>query len=235
MQRALLVAIVCFCCVSSFGQLKPALRWADGAPGCAVRAEEDGHTYYSISSPDFDITLAVDRQELEKVRRRAIPMIGGLLSIRYKGSDKLLVFQNMTTLEFVKHFHLLQHSLDPDTMLKQLQQNMDDLSDEVEHRELRKHPDQKPQKEAELQQRLKDYTEMMDFISTHALRGSTLDASNPSASGWVFFSTKNRWIGPWRRPEQLILRIPVENVVVEFPFELPPKYGTVDLRKRTGE
>lgn len=162
-------------------------------------------------------------------------MIGGLLSIRYKGSDKLLVFQNMTTLEFVKHFHLLQHSLDPDTMLKQLQQNMDDLSDEVERRELRKHPDQKQQKEAELQQRLKDYTEMMDFISTHALRGSTLDASNPSASGWVFFSTTNRWIGPWRRPEQFILRIPVENVVVEFPFELPPRYGTVDLRKRTSE
>ena len=211
------------------------MRWADGTPGCSVRAEEDGHTYYSISSPDFDISLAVDRQELEKIRRRAIPMIGGLLSIHYKGSDKLLVLQNMTTLEFVKHFHLLQHSLDPDTMLKQLQQNMDDLSDEVEHRELHKHPNEKQQKEAELQQRLKDYTEMMDFISTHALRGSTLDASNPSAAGWVFFSTTNRWIGPWRRPEQFILRIPVENVVVEFPFELPPKYGTVDLRKRTGE
>jgi hypothetical protein len=76
---------------------------------------------------------------------------------------------------------------------------------------------------------------MMDFISTRALREGALDPSNASATGWIFFSTKNRWIGPWRRPEQFVFRIPVENAVVEFPFELPPKGGAVQLRRRPGE
>jgi hypothetical protein len=213
----------------------PTLRWVEGAPNCSVRAGDEGRIYYTLSGEHFEITLAVDRQELQKVPRRTVPMIGAFLSLHYTGNDKLLVLQNHATLEFVKHFHVIQRSLDPDTMIKQLQQNMDDLSDEVEHRELRKHPEQKEKKEAELQQRLKDYTEMMDFISTQALRGSTLDASNSTAEGWVFFSTKNRWIGPWRRPEQFIFRMPIENVVVEFPFELPSKYGSVDLRRRSAD
>ena len=213
----------------------PVLRWAEDEPGCSVRVSEDGHVFYRLDSPNFEVTLTVDRQELEKVAHRAMPMLGGLLSIRYKGSDKLLVLQNSATLEFVKHYHVVQRSLDPDTMLKQLQQNIDDLTDEVERHQLRHHPDQKEQKESELQQRLKDYTEMMDFISTHALRGSTLDASNSSASGWVFFNTKNRWIGPWRKPEQFVFRIPMEDMILEFPFELPSRYGKVDLRRRPGE
>ena len=226
---------LCAGSIASYGQLQSSLRWTRGAPDCSLRASEDGHTYYTISAADFDITLGVDRQELEKVHRRVIPMIGGLVVLNYKGPDQLLVLQNRTTLEFVKHFHVVQHSLDPDSILKQLQQDMDELSDEITRHEMRKHPEQKPEKESELQQRLKDYTEMMDFISTHALRGSTLDASNRSASGWVFFSTKNRWIGSWRKPEEFVLRIPVENVMVEFPFELPPQLGSVELRRRPGQ
>jgi len=35
-----------------------------------------------------------------------------------------------------------------------------------------------------------------------------------------------------RRPAQFILRLPVENVIVEFPFELPPKQGKIELRRR---
>jgi hypothetical protein len=89
--------------------------------------------------------------------------------------------------------------------------------------------------EAELQQWLKDYTEMMDFISTNALHGGTLDTTNSSASGWLFFDTKNRWIGRWRPPEQFVLRIPVNNAIVEFPFELPPKGGKVQLRTRPAQ
>jgi hypothetical protein len=140
--------------------------------------------------------------------------------------------QNTATLEFVKHYHVVQPSLDPDTMVKEIQLSMDDLSDEVERHQIRKHPEQKHAKEAELQQRLKDYTDMMDFISTRALRATTLDPSNPSAWGWVFFSIKSRWIGPWRKPEQFILRMPIENTIIEFPFELPPKYSKPDLHHR---
>jgi len=210
----------------------PTLRWTEGAPNCTVRAGDDGHTYYEISASDFDITLSVDRQELEKSPHRAMPMIGVLLTIHDKGSGQLEVQQNRFTLEFVKHFQVVQSSFDPDGMLQHLQANITDLTDEVERHQVAKHPDQKERKEAELQARLKDYTEMMDFVSTHALRPGMLDPSNSSVSGWVFFSTRNKWIGPWRRPEQFILRLPVENVIVEFPFELPPKQGKIELRRR---
>jgi len=210
----------------------PTLRWTEGAPNCTVRAGDDGHTYYEISASDFDITLSVDRQELEKSPHRAMPMLGVLLTIHHKGSGQLEVQQNRFTLEFVKHFQVVQSSFDPDGMLQHLQANITDLTDEVERHQVAKHPDQKERKEAELQARLKDYTEMMDFVSTHALRPGMLDPSNSSVSGWVFFSTRNKWIGPWRRPEQFILRLPVENVIVEFPFELPPKQGKIELRRR---
>jgi len=210
----------------------PALRWTEGTPGCTLRIAEDGHTYYSVSTVDFQLTLAVDNQELEKIRHRSIPMIGVLLSFNYKGTTPLDILPSQSTLEFSKHFQVVQRALDPDTILKQLQQNIDDLTDEVTRHQIKKHPEQKASKEAELQQRLKDYTEMMDFISTHALQEGTLNSANSSASGWVFFNTKNRWIGPWRRPEQFVLRIPVSNALVEFPFELPPKQGKVQLRTR---
>jgi len=76
---------------------------------------------------------------------------------------------------------------------------------------------------------------MMDFISTRSLRPTTLDASSSSVSGWVFFGTKSKWIGPWRKPEQFILRMPVENLIVEFPFTLPPEPGKIQLRRPPGE
>ena len=236
MQIACRTLLILFLSATAFAgtpQSLPALRWTEGAPGCTLRRAEDGHTYYSLSTADFQLTLAIDNQELEKIRHRTIPMIGVLLSFSYKGTDPVGISPDQSTLEFSKHFQVVQHALDPDTMLKQLQQNIDDLTDEVTRHQIKKHPEQKTAKEAELQQRLKDYTEMMDFISTHALHDSTLDPANSAASGWVFFNTKNRWIGPWRQPEQFVLRIPLNNALVEFPFELPPKGGKVQLRTRT--
>jgi hypothetical protein len=158
------------------------------------------------------------------------------LTFHFTGAGQLEVQQNRFTLEFVKHFQVMQSSLDPDEMLKGLQDNIDDLTDEIERHQVKKHPDQKEAKESELQARLKDYTELMDFVSTRALKpGTLLDAANPSVSGWVFFSIKNKWIGPWRKPEQFVLRIPMKNLIVEFPFELPPKLGNIELRHRPGE
>jgi hypothetical protein len=213
----------------------PGLRWAEGAPGCTLERKSDGRTYYEISTGDLDITLGVDNQELEKVRHRTVPMIGVLIALNYTGTEPRAVVPGLSTLEFVKHFQVVQRALDPDAMLKQLQQNMDDLTDEITRHEMRKHPESKNAREAELQQRLKDYTEMMDFVSTHSLRGGALDPSNRTATGWVFFSTKNRWIGPWRRPEQFVFRIPLNGTVFEFPLEVPPRGGKVELRHRPGE
>ncbi len=211
------------------------LHWSDGTPSCTLRHADDGRTYYGVTSTDFEITLGVVTQELEKVRHRTIPMIGVLVSFKYKGTEPLALAPNRSTLEFVKHYQIVQRALDPSTMLQQLQQKMDDLTDEIERHQVRKHPELKDAKESELQQRLKDYTEMMDFISTQAMRDGTLDPSNASTTGWIFFSTKNRWIGPWRRPEQFVFRIPIENTIVEFPFELPPKDEKIQLRRRPGE
>ena len=209
------------------------LRWTAGTANCTFREGEDGRSYYGLSSGDFDVTLAVDRQELEKIRHRtAAAMLGVFLTFHYKGSQQFEVQQNRFSLEFTKHFQIVQHSIDPDSLLKTLEGNVDDLTDEVERHQVKKHPEQKEQKETELQARLKDYTEMMDFISTRTLRSLTLDGSNSSASGWVFFGTRNKWIGPWRRPEQFVLRLPVENLIVEFPFALPPETGKLILRRR---
>ena len=207
-------------------------RWSEGGPGCSLSRSKDGRTYYGISTPQFEITLGVDNQELEKIKRRTVPMVGVLLSLSSKSTEPLPVMPSQSTLEFVKHFQVAQRALNPDAMLTQLQKNMDDLTDEITRHQVKKHPEQKDAKEAELQQRLKDYTDMMDFVSTHALRDHAVDASNTSTSGWVFFSTKNRWIGPWRRPEQFVLRIPAGNAMIEFPFELPPRGGKAELRSR---
>lgn len=210
-------------------------RWTPNAPNCTLRQGDDGRTYYGISSADFEIILAVDRQELEKIPHRATPMLSVLLTIHYKGAGQLQIQQGRFALEFMKHFQIVKTSMGPDDMLQRLQQNVDDLTDEVERHQVRKHPERKEQQETELQARLKDYTEMMDFISTQALRPVVLNPANSSASGWVFFGIKDRWIGPWRKPEQFVLRLPVENLIVEFPFSLPPQTGGVELRHRPTE
>lgn len=216
-------------------QPEASLRWSDGAPGCTIRRSEDGRTYYKLATTEFDLTLAVDNQELEKIRHRTVPMIGILISFTYKGNAPLVLQPSQSTLEFTKHFQVVQRALDTNSTLQVLQQDMDELTDEVTHHEVRKHPELKDAKEAELQQRLKDYTEMMDFLSTSTVRDSGFDASKAQASGWVFFSTHSRWIGPWRRPEQFVFRIPVGKALVEMPFELPPKGGKIELRPRALE
>jgi hypothetical protein len=216
-------------------QMLPTLRWTENTANCTFRYSDDGRIYYGLSSGDFEITLAVDRQELEKIPHRARPMIGVFLNFKYKGSGKFEVLQNKMYLEFIKHRQVVKGSLDPDDMVQHLQENVDDLTDEVERYDIKKHPELKGQKESELQQRLKDYTEMIDFISTRALKPVTLDSSNSSAGGWVFFSIQDKWIGPWRKPEEFVLSFPVENLMVEFPFTLPPKGAKVEFRKRPGE
>ena len=213
----------------------PVVRWSQDAPNCTLRQGDDGRTYYGFSTPDIEIILAVDRQELEKIPHRATPMLGVLLTFRYKSGGWSVVQPNRFALEFVKHFQVVKTSLDPDDMLHHLQENVDDLTDEVERHQVRAHPEQKALKEAELQSRLKDYTEMMDFISTQALHPGVLNRSNATVSGWVFFPIKDRWIGPWRKPEQFILRLPVANLMVEFPFSLPPQNRGIELRRRPAE
>jgi hypothetical protein len=234
-SNTILVLALSAAALAGTPQPAASLRWADGAPGCTVRRSEDGRTYYNLATTEFDLTLAVDNQELEKIRHRTVPMLGVLVSFTYKGNAAIALQPSQSTLEFSKHFQVVQRALNPDNTLQLLQRDMDELTDEITHHQLRKHPELKDAKESELQQRLKDYTEMMDFLSTSTLRDSGLNASKAGASGWVFFSTQNRWIGPWRRPEQFVFRIPIGKALVEMPFELPPKGGKIELRPRAGK
>jgi hypothetical protein len=48
----------------------------------------------------------------------------------------------------------------------------------------------------------------------------------------VLFSTDSKWISGWKKQEELILRVPLEGKIFEFPFKLPPKPGEVMLRRR---
>ena len=210
-------------------------RWAEDNPNCSVRQEDDGRTHYRLSLPTFEVNLAVDPKELEKIPHRASPMLTVSLSFTYKGKDQFEIHERRFALEFSKHHEVVKTSLDPNGIVQQLQQDVDALTDQVERHDIQKHPEQKEQKEAELQARLKDYTEMMDFVSTQSLRYAVLSPAKPAISGWVFFSVKDRWIGPWHKPEQFVLRLPVGNSMVEFPFLLPPKGGGVELRRRSSE
>jgi hypothetical protein len=210
----------------------PVTRWEQASPGCTLRRTDDGRTYYGITSGDFEAVVAVDSRELEKIPRRPEPVVSLLLSFRYNGRGVLKIQEDRFTLEFVKHQHVIKSSFVPSDLVRQIQQNADDLTDVVERREVRMHPEQKSQKEAELQERLKEYTELVDFVSTHALASTSLSPSRSNVSGWVFFTTEDRWIGGWRKPEQFILRIPMEGVVLEFPFSLPPEGSKVQLRRR---
>jgi hypothetical protein len=210
----------------------PVVRWTENTPNCTIRQGDDGRTHYTLSSPAFEITLVVDPKELEKIPHRANPMLTVFLSLSYKGNGQFEIHHRRFALEFSDHRQVVKTSLEPNDIVQQLQQDVDGLTDQVERHEVRKHPEQKEQKEAELQARVKDYTEMMDFVSTQALRYAILSPAKPTISGWVFFSVKDRWIGPWRKPEQFVLRLPVGSVIAEFPFSLPPKGGAVELRRR---
>jgi len=210
----------------------PVQRWAQASPGCTLRQDLDGRTYYGMTSGDFEAVVGVDSRELEMIRRRAEPVVSLLVSFRYHGGGVLTIQENRFTLEFVKHSHVRKPSMGPGDLIHRLEQGADDLTYVVERHEVRKHPEQKSEKEADLERRLKEYTEMVDFVSTHALATTSLSPSRSSVSGWVFFTTEDRWIGAWHKPEQFILRIPVEGVMLEFPFLLPPQGGKIQLRER---
>src|SRR5580704_19168661 len=126
-----------------------ALGWEEGRPGCTFSRDDDGKYRYGYWTDDFGIILAVDSQELEKVRRRAQPLFTLLLTIRYRGKDSLDVATGKIELEFVKHYHDVHSPLDPDNLASKQQHDTDALAEEIE-RELRKHPGKTVEKEAQL-------------------------------------------------------------------------------------
>jgi hypothetical protein len=209
----------------------PAVRWAEGNPGCTFSHGDDGKYRYGMWYGDVGMVMAVDAQELQKVHRRHEPFFALMLDVRYRGQGSLDFTVDNISLEFEKHFRVKQIALDPDEFTDQVQNEADTLNDETA-REVEKHPEQKEQKEAFVRAYLRDSAELEEFVGKNSLRMTKLSPGSAEATGWVLFSTKSKWIGGWKKREEFILRVPVEGKVFEFPFQLPPKPGETILRKR---
>jgi hypothetical protein len=210
-----------------------ALRWEEGRPGCTFSRDDDGKYRYGYWTDDFGIILAVDSQELEKVRRRAQPILALQLTLRYRGKDSLEVAPGKIALEFVKHYHDVHSALDPDNLAGKEQSDADALAEETQ-REISKHPEKKADKEAKLKARQKDAADMIEFLNTRTLRAGMLDADHPVAAGWVLFSVESKWISELQKQEEFLLQVPLGKQIVEFPFSLPPSEGDLILRRRPG-
>ena len=228
------VVLICLAPLAASRKTKneiPAVRWAEGNPGCTFSHGDDGKYRYGMWYGDVGMVMAVDAQELQKVHRRHEPFFALMLDVRYRGQGSLDFTVDNISLEFEKHFRVKQIALDPDEFTDQVQNEADTLNDETA-REVEKHPEQKEQKEAFVRAYLRDSAELEEFVGKNSLRMTKLSPGSAEATGWVLFSTKSKWIGGWKKREEFILRVPVEGKVFEFPFQLPPKPGETILRKR---
>ena len=175
--------------------------------------------------------LTVDAREVQIIRHRIEPIFGVFLTVRYRGTGGLDVKADEITLQFMKHFKIIQTSLDPEDYTEKIQADADALDDEA-RRTIEKHPDQKQAREARLQDYQKSVSELIEFMTKNSLSTAHLDAGKQEVSGWVFFNTANKWIGGWKTQEEFVLRLPMDGKIFEFPFKLPPKAGELLLRKR---
>lgn len=209
----------------------PTLRWSESEPGCTFSRDDDGKYRYGMWSGDIGIILAVDAREVQIIRHRIEPIFGVLLTLRYRGGKELDANPNDITLQFVKHFNVVQTSLDPDTYVQKIQADADSIDDET-RRAIAKHPQEKQQREARLQDYQKSVAELIEFLNKNSLRPAHVDKAHPEVTGWVFFNTESKWLGKWKEQEEFILRLPWDGKIYEFPFKLPPKEGELLLRKR---
>lgn len=212
---------------------KSVVRWTEGAHGSAFFRTADGKYVYDLKDGDLEISIAIDSQELEKVRHRPLPVFSVRLDAHYTGQKSLEFGPDHITLEFANHYQVVNSALDPEELGARIQKDIDNLSDETAHK-VREHPDKKQEQESLLQAHLKDMTDLLGFISLYGLRGETLNPGNSMTGGWIFFSTKSKWIGKWKAREGFVLRVPVDDKIFEFPFALPPNKGDLILRRRPG-
>jgi len=207
------------------------VRWDEDQPGCTFARGDDGKYRWGLWSGDLGITLAADAREVQAIRHRNWPIFGVFLTIRYRGTGSLDTTPEGITLQFMKHFKVVQPALDPDGYTQKIQSDADAADDET-RREVKKHPEKKQAPEARLQEYQKSANEMIEFLSHNSLRPAHLDRATPEVNGWVFFDTKSKWLGNWKPQEEFVLRLPLAGKVFEFPFKLPPKKGELLLPKR---
>ena len=217
-----------------FSKNKPQImvvRWNEQRPGCTFSRSDDGKLHYGMWSDDVGVLLAVDSQELEKANRRHERFFSVLLQVRYRGKAALEVDPGKISLEFVKHFQVIQMALDPDAFAQKVQDDADRVDHEAA-REMQKHPERKQAKEAYVRAFQKDSAELLEFVSKNSLRPERLDPGNTEVTGWVLFASSSQWMSGWKKQEEFILRVPLAGKIFEFPLRLPPEAGEMMLRKR---
>jgi hypothetical protein len=209
----------------------PTLRWTEGLPGCTFSADDDGRYRYGLWTSDFGIVLAVDSQELQTSNRRTEPILTLNLTVRYRGNNSLSLDPGTITLEFVSHSRDLHSALDPVALAARFKEDSRRFTEATE-RNIEKHPRKNAELESALQEHQKNMADMLTFLDARSLRTLKLDPAHPEASGWVYFSASSKWIGDWKKQEEFILRIPLADQIIEFPFALPPSEGDLLLRRR---
>ena len=208
-----------------------ALRWAPGAEGCSLEQNGAGNLdRYTIAQDGMTVTLAVDPRELTLSQRRAGRVMSLSLLVRNKGTAPLTVEQSKASLEFVKHSQWQFSSWDPDNLANHIQNQTDDLMHQTD-KDLEKRPARVEKNEERLREHQKLVSETVDFLSTQGLRDTVLDAAKSEVTGWLFFPSRGKWVGEWKKREEFVFRIPVGGRVVEFPFLLPPE-GRPTLKER---
>lgn len=209
----------------------PTVRWSEQQPGCTFVRGDDGKYRYGLWSGDVGVILAVDAREVQIIRHRIEPIFGVLLTIRYRGAASLEEGAEGITLQFMKHFKVVEPALDAESYIQKIQADADAFDDET-RRTVAKHPEKKEASEARLQEYQKSVNELIEFLSRSSLRAAHLDRATPEATGWVFFDTKSKWLGGWKAQEEFVLRLPLDGKIFEFPFKLPPEPGELLLQKR---
>src|SRR5258708_1262320 len=212
--------------------LEPSIvRWDEQLPGCTFSRGDDGKYNYGLWSGDVGVVLAVDAREVQIIRHRIEPIFGALITIRYRGVASQDVGPGGITMQFVKHFKIVQPALDPDTYVQKIEADADALDDET-RRAVAKHPEEKQVRQTRIQDYQKSVNELIEFLSKNSLRSAYLDRANPEVRGWVFFDTKSKWLGGWKAQEEIVLRLPLDGKVFEFPFRVPNERGEFLLQKR---
>jgi hypothetical protein len=218
--------------VSSHARKKelPARRWQVDAPGCEFQREDDGRYRWRMAGGELDMTLLMDSQELVKSQHRLYKPLGVYMSVSYTGKDKF-DFPADLRMEFVRHHNVIEGFLDPTDFSTRMQNDVDTLVFDTE-REIKKHPEKAEEKTNRAREFQKQVAEFIEFLSTQSLEPAILNPGNPEVHGWVFFGTKNKWLGSWKSREDFILRVSMKDQVWEFPFSMPPSEGDLILRKR---
>ncbi len=209
----------------------PVIRWTEGGPDCTLVKGADGINRYSLSYETLRVGVAVDNQEIEKTQRTLEHVFRILLTVQNRGTLPVDVEPQKMTLELADHFHVIMKSEDPDELSARIQDDSDELVHQSE-RELKQYPERKGVVETRLREHEKIVAEWQEYLSAKTLRGMTLQPGQGEVSGLVFFPTRSKWKGDWKKEEHLIFRLPIANVVLEFPLTLPPPGEAPQLRQR---